>query len=60
MMDIGELQDKYKHTGLTAISAMMILENSKKPNRFLLMLDPAQRLDWQESMMSIIEDTPTP
>lgn len=59
-MDIGELQEKYKHTGITAISAMMMLEHAIKPNRFLMMLDPAQRLDWQESMMSIVEDTPTP
>jgi hypothetical protein len=50
-VNIGELMKKYEGTGITAVSAMMVLEDAKRESYFSKMLDPAQKLDWQESQM---------
>jgi hypothetical protein len=50
-MDIEELQKKYEGTGISALSAMVMLEDANVPTLFQLKLDPTQELDWLEDQI---------
>lgn len=47
-MNIEELQKKYEVIGISALSAMLMLEDANVPTLFQLKLDPAQESDWIE------------
>jgi hypothetical protein len=50
-VNIEELQEKYKDTGISALSAMVMLEDANVPTFFQLKLDPAQESDWLEEQI---------
>ncbi len=47
-MYLDELQKKCEGSGVTVVSAMIALEDAKRPAHFQIMLDPAQAIDWIE------------
>lgn len=47
-MNLDKLQKKYEGTGITAVGAMIALEDAKRPTHFQIMLDPVQVADWIE------------